>query len=62
MIDYHIAGNLNRIALHRASLAQLERGIVRNASDQDKQRLLTQMADLVAVNTFLAGVRTHPSR
>jgi hypothetical protein len=56
MIDKHLAGNLNRIALHRASLAQLEpEGCVKNAPDRIKQRLLAQIAELEAVNAFLAA-------
>ncbi|MGB6541213.1 MAG: hypothetical protein WBF03_10100 [Xanthobacteraceae bacterium] len=61
MIECHIAGNLNRIALHRASLAQLAPGAglaeQRSCvlSDLGKQRLLDQIAELEAVNALLAG-------
>ena len=67
MIERHIAGNRNRIALHRASLAQLSPGTglaeQRSCvlSDLGKQRLLDNIAELEAVNAYLSKVRSKAS-
>lgn len=59
MIDRHITANANRIALYRASLAQLApgAGLAEQTScvlsDLGKQRLLDQIAELEAVNAYL---------
>jgi hypothetical protein len=50
MINDHIAGNVRRIALHRATLALLDQGTWLNPRANDVERLLAQIAVLEAVN------------
>lgn len=52
MIELHLQGNLRRITLKRAALAQMEPGgYVLNT--KGKIRLLNEIAELEAVNTYL---------
>jgi hypothetical protein len=56
MLDLHIAANTRRIALHRASLTQLGT-LLPNATEDDRKRLQGKIAELEAVNGYLARCR-----
>jgi hypothetical protein len=56
MFDRHIAANVNRIALHRASLAQLGR-VVLNSTEDSRERLQDKIEELEAVNFYLESCR-----
>lgn len=56
MIDRHIAGHLERIKLHRASLAQLGK-LVLNDTERSRTRLQNDIDQLEAVNAYLANFR-----
>jgi hypothetical protein len=57
MLDLHIAANARRIALHRASLAQLGT-VVLSSIEETQKRLQDKIEDLEAVNGYLEARRS----